>query len=615
MFSGSYQNTYKETNDIFFSPASEPAIGNISEFDDLELRKYSTQETRAAAHANVDYRFNEKNSLTLYGLYVRMDQWQQRDIVDSVLTAVNRPAPGLGTVDYKNRTTYTKQTIGNITLKGDHIIANGLKLDWTGAYSKAMKDVPDYTELTTENNFSRDPVTGGIDQEGMILKGLSKTWETTNDQDLQGFLNLTYNTSIGAQDVEFKAGGMYRHKERDNYYNEYSMSPISLPGGKGVPYTNVQSINDSSLNFYGSSPSGDAYGNGQTYKEHEDISGYYAQAKTSLLDNKLEILGGVRIEHTHIYDSVDLDPHLVAAVSGTYDYIDVLPSLHFKYKLSNKENLRLSYFESISRPGFSELLNNNQPTEVFSLYGNPNLEHSVAQNLDARYELFPKGIDQILIGAFYKNISNPIEYYLIHTGTSAQGIEPQNGTNAVNYGAEFVFTKYFHYFGVSANYTYTHSSITVPSNIVGIDSNHQQKLYSVTETRPQQGQAANIGNLALLYKNPKLGFDANLSLQYTGRYVSLASGFQGLDYWQKATTFLDFACDKQIVKHLFVYAKVQNILNSKTIVEINESNSQFTNIKNPTDYFSYQNLKDGKILVEQTQTGRNYLVGIRYKFD
>jgi TonB-dependent receptor len=619
MFSGSYQNTFKETNNIFFAPASEPNIGNIDMFDDLDTRKYSTQETRSAIHTNIDYHFNDKNTISLYGLYVQMNQWQERNIVDTVITSINRPGPGLGTVDYKDRTTFTKQSIANITLKGEHIIAKGLKLDWTGAYSKATRDVPDWTEFNTEDNFTRD-TSGKIKEAGRILKSVNKSWERTRDRDMQGFVNLSYTTAIFGKDVEFKAGGMYRQKTRDNYYNEYKLSPISVNiGGKiqGVPYTNVQNINDTSWNLSNTSPTGIAHANGRTYHETENITGYYAQAKLYLLDNKLEVLGGVRIEHTHVEDSADLDPAKTAQVAGKYDYTDLLPSVNLKYKLSKKQNVRLSYFESISRPGFFELVNYSQPSEVFPEYGNPQLNHSVAQNFDARYELFPKGIDQVLIGAFYKNIANPIEYYLIHTGTSAQGIQPQNlATNAINYGAEFVVTRYFHYFGVSANYTYTHSSITVPSTFVGVDPVKKTlQLYAVTETRPLQGQAAHIGNLSLLYKNPKAGFDANLSVQYTGRHITLASGFEGLDYWQKATTFLDFSCEKRIVKHVFVYAKVHNLLNSKTIVEMNESNKLFTNPGDLNNYLNYQNLKDGKTLVEQTQIGRNYLVGIRYKLD
>ena len=146
----------------------------------------------------------------------------------------------------------------------------------------------------------------------------------------------------------------------------------------------------------------------------------------------------------------------------------------------------MSYFESIARPQFSELLNNSQPTETFDLFGNPYLNHSTAHNFDARYELFPKGLDQVLIGAFYKIIENPIEYTIFSTGTSAQGIKPVNDTNnAINYGAELVLTKYFHYFGVSANYTYTHSAITVPELYYGALNTSP---VATTETRPQQAR-------------------------------------------------------------------------------------------------------------------------------
>ncbi len=612
MLSGSYQNTFKETNDIFFAPASEPGVGNASGFDDLYLRKYSTQDIRSAAHLNADYRFNDKNSITLYGLYTQLNEYQERQMIDSVLTQVNRPAPGLGTVDYKDRTTFTKEHIANVMLKGEHLVAPGLKLDWTGAVSQAARDVPDYTELSSENQFALD--SGKIKAQGQDLKSMSKSWERTRDQDLEGMLNLTYNTNLFNQNFEFKAGGMYRSKTRDNYYNEYSFNPQNTR----IPFTSQSANDGSNWILQPGDGTGDAYANGRTYKENEDIAAYYAMAKVLLLDNKLEVLGGVRFENTMVHDSVDLDPKQVAAVSNTYNYTDVLPGLHLKYKLSKKENLRFSYYESIARPQYSELLNNHLPTETFTQYGNPYLNHSIAQNLDARYELFPKGIDQVLIGAFYKVIQNPIEYRLFPTGTSAQGIQPYNDSNnATNYGAELVVTKYFHYFGVSANYTYTHSALTVPEAYLGVNpaNKNQTQPFNVSETRPQQGTAANIGNLALLYKNPKAGFNANLSLQYTGRFISLASQWQGLDYWQKATTFLDFACDQKIMKHLFVYLKVQNILNSKTITEINESNSAFNNPANPINYFAYQDLKDHKILVEQSQTGRNYILGLRYKFD
>ena len=140
-----------------------------------------------------------------------------------------------------------------------------------------MRDVPDYTEMTSEDNFKEDSkVPGQIDEGGRFLKGVSKSWEKTNDHDIQGMLNLTYNTAIFGKHVEFKVGAMDRNKERNNYYNEYSLSPKT----NHTSYS-VQSTTDTANWAFSpvSAGAGDAYGNGRTYTENEDITAYYAQAK------------------------------------------------------------------------------------------------------------------------------------------------------------------------------------------------------------------------------------------------------------------------------------------------------------------------------------------------
>jgi len=613
MFSGSYQNTFKETNNLFFQPASQPAPYNVPSFDDIILRKYYTQEARTGLHANVDYKFNDKNKITFNGLFVQLNQWEERNTIDTSISGVNRSGPGYGKVDYSDRTAFRQDQIGNVSLKGEHIVAEGLKIDWTGAYSVATRSVPDMTDVHSSATLGVDPITGGHAPDSTVLSSVTKSWEKTQDQFSQGFVNITYKPSF-INNVELKAGGMYSSQDRVNYYNEYDFAPTN----NTLLFTGPQNINIPAL-IIQSSDSGSAYANPLTYHVHENIYAYYAQAKVNLMDDKLEVLGGVRIEHTHSNDSIDVSNTESNGVAGIYDYTDVLPSLHLKYKLSSKENLRLSYFESISRPGFFELTNYQFAGEEFNEYGNPYLNHSVAQNIDARYEWFPKGLDQVLLGAFYKDIFNPIEYSLERlTGPSAQQIQPVNlpGKGATNYGAEILITKYFHYFGISANYTYTHSAVTESLSYLGVnDSNGRPETFIMKNTRPLQGQAEHIGNLALIYKNPVLGLDAHLTMQYTGRHIALLTEWAGLEYWQKGTTVLAFSVEKRIVKHLSAYAKVNNLLNTPTIVELSYPYSKYKSASLPAEYLPYQNLSDGNILVEKSTYGRNYLVGLRYKFD
>ena len=460
IFSGSYQNTFKISDDTYFKAAAQPTVingqPNIPEFDDLYLRKYSTQQTRTGLHTNIDYRINDKNSIDLYGLFVQLNQLQDRYTIDTTLSGVNRTGPGLGSVSVNDRTSLIQTRIGNLTLKGKHVLPCNLVFDWTGAYSTATRDVPDMTETGYSTQTAQDS-TGARHTTSPVTNKISKSWEKTKDQNGQIFANLTYSPTIFGKAIEFKTGGMYKSGNRNNYYNSYSLQPHN----SSLPYTGVSNILDTSL--YLQNPEGNP-GNTLTYKEEEQIYGAYIQAKTSFFDDKLQVLAGVRLEHTHIEDSLYENDSLVDAVAGKFDYTDLLPSVHLKYKLRKNQNIRLSYFESISRPGFYELTSYHIAGEYYDEYGNPRLNHTVAQNVDARYEWFPKGIDELLVGAFYKNIANPIEYELVRlTGPSAVQIQPLNlPNNAINYGGEIQIVKYFHSFGISANYTYTHSAVTTP---------------------------------------------------------------------------------------------------------------------------------------------------------
>ena len=606
IFSGSYQNTFKGSNSIFFLPSIQPGNDNAPAITDLEIRKYSTQETRTGLHSKIDYEFNKKNSLSLYGFYLQLNELQMRDIIDTTVQ-INRIGAGTGPISYTQRAAFRKQAIKNVTLQGKHLLADNLKVDYSLVYSQATRDVPDMTELHTTANAYLDS-SGHSVTTPIQFKSFKHSWESTKDEDHAAYMNITYTPALFGKDVEFMAGGMYRNKNRSNYYNDYTMQPASSP-------QYFHSIYDAAMTV--GQPTGNVYGNDLNYKVTEDIAAGYVQAKVMI--NKLQILGGVRVENTHIKYVLNEDPDVIDGQTGEYKYTDVLPSLHLKYALSAKENIRLSYFESISRPGFFEVVPYHFDGEYYTEAGNDSLNHSTAQNFDLRYEWFPKGIDQLLAGIFYKNITNPIEYQLGGKDgkVSAGQLKPTNVSSkpATNYGFELLYTKYFHYFGISANYTYTHSEITTTKfsryrDSTGVTSGQIQN-HPVSDTRPLQGQSEHVANLALIYKNPQIGFDAHLSWVYTGRRIAFLSEFEGLDYWQKATSFFDFSCEKRIIKHLSIYAKVNNILNTASIIELMASKAPFIT---GTYQLPYQTLPNST-LVEKDYYGRNYLIGIRYKFD
>ncbi len=590
ILSGSYQNMYRGSNADFLVPNAQPQVvgdlNNQSVISDLYIRRYSTQTKRIGLHNKIDYRFNKNNTISLYNMYVHMNEFQSRSTYDSVY--LNKLSDNL----YRSRT--QKQSIYNSTLLGNHVLNNVISINWTGSYARATSKVPDMAEYDYQSSSAPGKY---------IVQKLSRIWQHNTDQDMAGYLNLMLKPVIGKKMVEFAAGVMYRHKSRTNYYNEYSLSPV-LSGGQPQYWTDY---NDASYNF---SPANNGTGaitsaNPNTYTSKEDVSAAYGQFKI-MAGNNLEILGGVRFEHTK-QEFNTIMPETYAGRYGTVSYTDPLPSLHLKYALNDKQNIRLSYFRSIVRPDFYEIIPTQTNGELFDVKGNDSLKHSTADNFDLRYEFFGRGADQVLAGVFYKNIYDPIEFAIVRNGgPSAQFFMPENFGTAHNYGFEAVFTKYIGKFGLSANYTYTHSEITTTKQYFYRDPSLGITSKLVDQKRPLQGQADHIANVSVLYKNSKAGLDLQLAFVYSGKRIAQVSPYYMLDYWQLGQGVLDFSFEKRFGRHFYFYGKINNITNtpSKTVIYQQPA----TGNKFPDQSYS------DKTVVGKDIYQINVLGGIRYKF-
>ncbi|MEJ0030428.1 MAG: TonB-dependent receptor [Bacteroidota bacterium] len=190
-------------------------------------------------------------------------------------------------------------------------------------------------------------------------------------------------------------------------------------------------------------------------------------------------------------------------------------------------------------------------------------------------------------------------------------LQPNNFGIAHNMGVELDFTHYFNKFGIRANYTYTHSTITTPKQLPGpIDASDLTKgytIYTVNQTRPMQGQANNIGNLSFLYKDLDKGWNSQLSLVYTGEKLEATSPYLGNDLYAKPIMILDFALDKRVSKNVEVFMKATNLLNSAYQMYIKKGVYQQTN------EYPYQNDPANKTLARRDQYYQTLRIGVRIK--
>ncbi|AYD47050.1 TonB-dependent receptor domain-containing protein [Arachidicoccus soli] len=598
MVGASYQNTYKGYRSLYM-PA-DYLDGNLLVVKNVNIRDYSLHSIREGLNVKIDYTLNKSNKISLYNLYTVLQNAESRLTIDSLMPPP-RTKPGTGQIWYFGRSKYQKESIYNSTLQGVHQLINErLKLKWSAVFSKATNRIPDWAEYEYDGGFYTNPSTPNAAPytHPNIAQDFNRQWWRNNDRDLAGYLDLNYTNKINSLPYTLSVGGLYRDKKRDNYYDNYLLKPTLNNDGTHQEWTNIYNLQWTVFNPQGSAAAAN------NYRASENVAAGYAMLNIKI--KKLEAVGGVRLENTTQHFDTNV-PVTQAGKTGDISYMDVLPSISFKYLLNDKTNLRLSYFSSINRPGYFEIVPYRYQGDDWDENGNPDLKHTTAQNLDFRYEYFPRANEQLLLGAFYKKLENPIEYGFNFTGSQSHTVyQPNNYGNATNYGFEFVYEKYIGNFGIRANYTYTNSSISTTKFLSKKGVNGSEEFHPI-EKRPLQGQAAHIANFALLYKNQLLGIDAQINWQYTGKNIVLVSPYYEFDYWQKGMSLFDFSAEKKFAKKFSVFVKVKNLLNAKYEVYVNQPVSNAIAVP-------FQNPSSGKALAQRSEYGQNYQLGLRYKF-
>lgn len=554
MLAGSFQNTKRgRESEISYKPG-------VSNRNGVIYRNSSVQQTRIGAHLKLDYRINERNKLMWYNGYMDMRQAEVRDEADKVNRSV--------------RLEWNRQYIINSTLDGEHRLSehNPLKLEWAFNVSKAYNETPDRVKMEFMG--------------GRIMSSdcAERRWEHNDDRDLSALLHLSYLLRTDKGNVNLKIGGLYRDKQRNSFSNYYTFNSST-----GTKWDNFDDIEFVPRRPYG------VIGGALNYDANENVGAAFFMAKYSYKDWETNV--GVRAEHTNqgyqlLFPNENSDP------VGKQRYWDVLPSVHVKYGVHKNANLRFSYARAVNRPSFFEIAPYSIIGDDYKEEGNPHLKHTVADNFDLRYEFFPRSSEQFMVGLFYKRLQDPIEYGLITEGQDVK-YKPMNFGNARNLGIEVDVMKYFNWFGVKANYTYTHSAITTRKRRM-----NGNEVESVEQTRPLYGQAAHVANLSLLFKSKRYAWEGQILGSYTGKRLADISSWEDDDIWENGYFQLDASLEKGFKKGITLFAKASNLIDTPILRYIH---------KGPHTVHVDARRKNGHVVERESTSGRNLMIGVRYK--
>ena len=572
----SFRNSNKgKTSNMYDSTADNDGVQRITN------RYFSENQTRLGAHLKLDCHITQKHKVTLYGGYMDFRNSQVRDAFSEQ--------------DETIRLRWQRQSIANASIIGEHKVLNrdNLTVKWGANMAEAKQRIPNNTQIQLIHN------TGATSVWVNKNVGAIRRWEHNSDRDIAGHLDLNYLLKWGERTLNITAGGMYRNKKRHSFYHEYTFQPYDPT--KDAPYDQFKDKDWSNYDEISFRLKSYSLTDPMNYDATERIGSGYGQLTYSA--GKWQIVAGLRAEHT-IQGYTLFHATEGNANEGEQRYTDMLPDAHIKWNIHQNANLRLSYYMAINRPSFFEIVPYHIINEDYNECGNPELQHTVAHNFDLRYEYFPGQSEQIMACLFYKEIHDPIEY-----GMTAIGQEtfytPGNYGNATNWGVEIDVMKYFNWWGIKANYTYTHSKITTTKlrELTAPDGS----IYTehAEQSRPLFGQAAHVFNCSLLFKNAKYGWDGQIAASYTGKRIAVIERFYENDRWDAPLVQLDASVEKKFKSGWSIFAKAQNLLNSSVIryYNANDRNAPLQNVRR----------YNRGVVEREEKNGISLMAGIRWK--
>ncbi|MEX0843923.1 MAG: TonB-dependent receptor, partial [Balneolaceae bacterium] len=518
---------------------------------------------------NVSYQLNNKNEVSFRYLSTQ----------DGISTGRIQNGPFIKNTQSENVifetyvTKYVERNINSFQLSGKHALSssNKIKVEWDVSTASTHQYEPnlrfffhEYSEIsnpdTTFRNYSINLGSSNATLPTRIFRNLDETNQQLN-------LDVEIPITLGlSRDMKFKAGGSYLTKERDfsEYKFDYNFGRLRYRDFNGdinaffaEENMGVIDTTNSGIFRFGHTIS-NASVPSNNYTGNQTITAGYSMIELPLL-KRLTFVGGARIEATDM-ETISSDS---TKSPGNISKVDILPSVNLIYNVLDNMNFRIAASQTLGRPTFREFA----PFQAFDFAGgrvtagNPNLERTLIQNYDFRWEWFMRPGEILAMSVFYKNFSNPIERVMVSNNFQETY---QNVNDAQVYGVEMEarsrldwISEKFRFFMVSANLALTESKVDVPQRELEFAEG-----FDISTSRPFQGQSPYIFNVSAYYENPELGLNSSISFNRFGNRLQ-AVGIGGTpNIFEEGRNDLYLSLSKKFFDHLNVKASIDNLLNA-----------------------------------------------------
>ena len=433
---------------------------------------------------------------------------------------------------------YVERTVRSNQLRGEHRLFGDHDLDWSITSSAVTRSEPDRADLAYGYEFAPSGERLPLAWLGFIPGAARRTSSDLAENVLSG--DASYAIAFGAatSPTTVRVGGAWRATERDANSLSYNLRAVGL--GPEQRAAGPEEL------FYGEYTQGDATGimlepnsAGGFYRAEDEVTAAFAMADVPLLDSRLRLIGGARVERWDL--GMDVEPTSGSVLRIERTNTDVLPSLALNATIGERHTLRLSASRTLARPEYRELapISYRDMLGEREVFGDSSLVRTLVENYDARWEFYPSPAEVLSVGVFVKRFDAPIEPIDV-AATGASQLSFINAESAVNYGLELELRHGLGFlaeplapFGVFANVTLMRSRIDTGNSTLSALTNDE---------RPMVGQAPYVVNTGLSYANGSGSTSATLLYNVVGeRITSAAVTPITVDTYEQARHQLDFS--------------------------------------------------------------------------
>ena len=503
---------------------------------------------------------------------------------------------------------YSQRTFANVFLDGTHNKQDkGWRINWKVASTYSSLKDPDV-------RFARYEITdGGSYRIGTEVGFPERIWRNLDEIGTTGAVDATKNFILLENASKLHFGVLATYKFRDYIIYNYAINPRGDYPLTGDP--NELFFEENLWPRNGQVGVGTTYetpfipNNPNEYSANSLNAAGYISAELAFT-SKFKAILGLRVEnYTQRYTGFDQLKENVLNNDVVLDDLGFFPSFNLLYAVTDRQNLRGTYTQTIARPSFKEL----SFAEIYdpisgitfiggfhpdgdavrgTVYWSGDLVSTDIQNFDLRWEWFGTGGQMLSVSGFYKMFRNPIE--IVQYTKQVGAFQPRNVGDGQSLGAEFELRQNLGFISqslkswrINTNLTYNSSSIQMSETEYKSRVDNAREGEVIREYRTMAGMAPYLVNAGLYYTGGKEGFAGRLEggLYYNvqGPTLTFVGAADRPDIYTNPFHSLNFNAFLKLGKEqkLVLGLKIENLLNQN--IELVYKSYQATD-----QYFEYR---------------------------